>query len=146
MMRIRRPSSLLLTLWLLSLSLLSAPTSCVRAADAMAPSLPGVGHKGPPFPQTDGADLYSAICQACHMQGGTGAMGAGSYPALASDRRLRAKAYPIARVLNGSKSMPAFKDVLTDAQIAAVVGYVRTHFDNHYADKVSGDDVKALRQ
>lgn len=108
--------------------------------------MPSVGRNGPPFPQTEGADLYAASCQACHMPDGAGATGAATYPALAKDPRLKAKALPITRVLNGSKAMPAFKGVLTDAQIAAVVGYVRTHFDNHYSDKVSGDDVKVLRQ
>ena len=49
-------------------------------------------------------------------------------------------------VLNGSKVMPSFKDALSDEQIAAVVGYVRSNFGNHYAEKISVDDVKALRQ
>lgn len=116
------------------------------SADALEPSLPSVGRNEPAFPQSDGAELYAAICQACHMPNGTGAMGAAAYPALAKNPRLKAKAYPITRVLNGSKAMPAFRAVLTDAQVAAVVGFVRTHFDNHYPDSVSGNDVKALRQ
>jgi len=32
-----------------------------------------------------------------------------------------------------------------DAQVAAVVSYVRTHFGNVYKDKVSADQVKGLR-
>jgi mono/diheme cytochrome c family protein len=113
-------------------------------ADAMKPAMPGVGQSRP-FPQTQGDELYEAICQACHMPGGAGASAAGSYPALAKNPRLKPKAYPITRVLNGSRGMPPFRDALTDEQIATLVSYVRTHFGNHYNDKVTSDDVKALR-
>jgi mono/diheme cytochrome c family protein len=123
--------------------LLSLPTA--YGADAMKPSLPGVG-LGKAFTQSDGGQLYEAACQVCHMPGGVGAQGAASYPALAKDPRLKAKVFPIARVLNGSKVMPSFREALSDEQIAAVVGYVRTSFGNHYSDKISVDDVRALRQ
>jgi mono/diheme cytochrome c family protein len=116
-----------------------------HGADAMTPTVPSVSEEKA-FPQTQGADLYEAACQACHMPEGLGATAAASYPALAKNPRLLAKAYPITRVLNGSRGMPAFKSALSDEQIAAVVGYVRTHFGNHYAEKISLDDVKALRQ
>jgi mono/diheme cytochrome c family protein len=130
---------------LVSAVLLTSGLPAAHAADAMKPSLPGVG-LGKAFTQTDGGQLYEAACQVCHMPGGAGAQGAGSYPALAKDPRLKAKVFPITRVLNGSKVMPSFKESLSDEQIAAVVGYVRTNFGNHYADKISVDDVKALRQ
>ena len=42
--------------------------------------------------------------------------------------------------------MPGFGGFLDDAQVAAVVEYVRTHFGNNYTDKISADDVKLLRQ
>ena len=116
-----------------------------HAADAMKPVMPGVGEDAA-FPQMQGDDLYQAACQACHMPDGVGATAAASYPALAKDPRLKSKTYPITRVLNGGKAMPAFKSVLSDEQIVAVVGYVRTHFGNHYGDKISLEDVKALRQ
>jgi mono/diheme cytochrome c family protein len=122
--------------------LVSVPRA--HAADAMTPTVPGIGD-GKAFPQTQGADLYEAVCQACHMPEGVGATAASSYPALAKNPRLLPKAYPITRVLNGSRGMPAFKSALSDEQIVAVVGYVRTHFGNHYADKISPEDVKALR-
>jgi mono/diheme cytochrome c family protein len=131
--------------WVLSCVLLFEWLSAAHAADAMKPSLPGVG-QGKAFVQTDGDELYAAACQVCHMPEGAGAQGAASYPALAKDPRLKAKVFPIARVLNGSKAMPPFRDVLSDEQIAAVVAYVRSSFGNHYTDRVSVDDVKALRQ
>jgi mono/diheme cytochrome c family protein len=124
---------------------LVATGSTAYAADAMKPSMPGVGQSRP-FPQTEGSDLYEAICQACHMPEGAGANGAAAYPALAKNARLKPKVYPITLVLNGSKAMPSFKDALSDEQIAAVVGYVRTHFGNKFSDKISVDDVKGLRR
>jgi len=125
--------------------LLSASLPLCHAADAMKPTMPGVG-QGQAFTQTDGAALYEAICQACHMPAGAGGSGAGSYPALARNTHLKAKVYPITKVLYGSKAMPPFKGQLSDEQIAAVVGYVRTHFGNRYTDRISPADVKALRQ
>ena len=35
---------------------------------------------------------------------------------------------------------------MSDAQVAAVVNYLRTHFDNTYQDAVTADDVKAVRR
>jgi hypothetical protein len=36
--------------------------------------------------------------------------------------------------------------VMSNDQIAAVVNYVRTHFDNSYRDEFTTDDVKAVRR
>jgi mono/diheme cytochrome c family protein len=41
--------------------------------------------------------------------------------------------------------MPSFKGMLSDEQIAAVVGYVRSHFGNDYKDAISAEDVKQVR-
>ncbi|MDB5405696.1 MAG: cytochrome [Rhodospirillales bacterium] len=98
------------------------------------------------FMQEDGAALYGAICQGCHMPGGGGAVGAGAYPSLAGDPRLAVAGYPIALVLRGQKAMPGFGRMLTDEQIAAVLDYVRTHFGNDYPDKIDPAAVKAARQ
>ena len=53
--------------------------------------------------------------------------------------------YPLALVINGRNAMPAFGDLLTDQQVAAVVNYVRTHFGNQFADEVTAADAKAAR-
>ena len=98
------------------------------------------------YTQESGEDLYRAICQGCHMPDGKGATGAGSYPALANDVRLRSGLYPIGVVLNGQRAMPPFGADLSDAQIASVITYVRTHFGNHYRDSVSAAGVKAARR
>lgn len=97
------------------------------------------------FVHQDGATLYRAICQACHMPDAHGAKGAGEYPALAGNPKLASAAYPATRVLQGWSNMPSFAENLTDAQVAAVVNYVRSHFDNHYTDTLTAADVQTLR-
>jgi len=111
----------------------SAPTQ----GGAFAPR----GH----FVQSDGAALYRAICQGCHMPDARGARGAGMYPALAGNPKLASAAYPALTVLQGRRGMPAFGDSLSDAQVAEVVNYVRSHFDNHFADSMTPADVERLR-
>ena len=98
------------------------------------------------FSETTGEALYANICQACHMPDGKGASGAGTYPALAGDRKLAAAGYPVIVVLHGLRGMPPIGYFMTDDQVAAVVNYVRTHFGNNYPDAVTAADVKAVRQ
>jgi mono/diheme cytochrome c family protein len=98
------------------------------------------------FKQQDGSALFQAICQGCHMQNAQGASGAGAYPALAHNERLAAAAYPVITVLKGRKAMPPLASYLSDAQVAAVVNYVRTHFDNAYPDVVSQEMVANARR
>jgi mono/diheme cytochrome c family protein len=98
-----------------------------------------------PFPQQTGEAIYQGICQGCHMPSAMGAVGAGAYPALAGDKKLVSGAYPALTVIRGRKAMPAFGPQLSDAQVAAVVNYIRTNFGNHYTDPVTPEMVKALR-
>jgi mono/diheme cytochrome c family protein len=97
------------------------------------------------FEEKDGESLYKGICQGCHMPDAKGATGAGTYPALANNPRLAAKQYPMVVLINGSRAMPSFAAGLNDAQIAAVINYVRTHFGNNYSDTVTPAEVKSLR-
>ncbi len=97
------------------------------------------------YPEQTGEGLYTGVCQGCHMPDAKGAVGAGAYPALAGDKRLAAKAYPILVVLRGQKAMPEFGTGFSDDQVANVVNYVRTHYGNHFTDAVTPDEVKALR-
>jgi len=98
------------------------------------------------FTETDGEKLYNGVCAACHMPNAMGGAGAGAYPALAKNDKLAASGYPVMMVMNGHGAMPSFRETMTDAQIAAVVGYVRTHFGNSYADPVPLDEVKQVRE
>ena len=97
------------------------------------------------YPQQTGEDLFKGICQGCHMPDAKGAIGAGSYPALAANPRLAAAIYPITVVLHGQRAMPPFGESLTDEQIANVLNYVRTHFGNRYKDLITPAAVKARR-
>lgn len=80
------------------------------------------------------------------MSQGQGATGAGMYPALAKNPKLRTARFPVTVVVKGVKAMPPFGALLDDEQIAAVVNYVRTSFGNAYSDPVSAADAKAARQ
>lgn len=94
----------------------------------------------------DGAVLYRTSCQACHMANGEGASGAGTYPALAKNVKLRTARYPVFVVTNGQKGMPPFGPMMDDEQIAAVVNYIRGNLGNDYKDTVTPADVKAIRK
>jgi len=97
------------------------------------------------FDERDGESLYRSICQGCHMSDGRGASGAGTYPALASNPKAASAEFLALTVLNGRRNMPSFAASLDDAQVAEVVGYVRTHFGNAYATPFTAAQVSTLR-
>ena len=92
-----------------------------------------------------GEETYQKVCAACHMPDAKGAQGAGFYPALAGNSRLRSATYPAYVLLNGMNGMPPLGQDMTDEQVADVVNYVRTHFGNDYRDAVLPAQVSALR-
>jgi len=112
----------------------------LAGAAAQAQDFPS-GH----FPEPTGEALYKGVCQGCHMPDAKGAVGAGAYPALAGDRRLASAAYPAMVIVRGQKAMPSFGEGLSDAQVADVVNYIRSNFGNHFTDKITPDQVKAMR-
>jgi mono/diheme cytochrome c family protein len=127
---------------LLIVSALPAPAVAQSAAPpAAAPILSTTSR----FAETSGIDLYANLCQACHMQDGKGAVGAGSYPSLVANDKLEASGYPIYVVVNGLRGMPPLGPMMSDEQVAAVVNYVRTNFGNKYTDAVTAEDAKGVR-
>lgn len=93
----------------------------------------------------EGKQVYEEICQACHMADARGGGGAGAMiPALAMNPRLADKAYPVMIVVKGRGGMPWFTDMLSDEQMAAVLTYVRGHF-NAYADPVTVADIQQAK-
>jgi mono/diheme cytochrome c family protein len=98
------------------------------------------------FTEKSGEQLFSSVCRGCHMSDAKGAAGAGTYPSLAGNRNLESSGYPIGVVVNGQRGMPPFGSMMSNDQVAAVVNYLRTHFDNLYGDEVTADDVKAVRR
>lgn len=101
--------------------------------------------RGDSFAMQGGEAVYRGVCQGCHMADAKGASGAGSYPALANNPRLAEPGYVVAMVMNGHKGMPPFRGHFTDAQVADVVNYVRSHFGNRFKGEVKPADVQALR-
>jgi mono/diheme cytochrome c family protein len=101
-----------------------------------------------------GEQIYDHICQGCHMSGAQGAVGAGAYPKLAANKKFVSWEFVALTVLNGRNGMPPFGRPanqepsrvthLTDAQIADVVNYVRSHFENKYKTNVTASQVTAL--
>jgi len=98
------------------------------------------------FTEQSGEALYANSCQACHMPDGKGATGAGAYPSLAGNSALHSGGHVVSLVVNGQRGMPPVGYFMNDAQVAAVVNYVRTHFGNDYPDSVSAEDVKGIRR
>ena len=97
------------------------------------------------FVEMSGEELYNNVCRACHMLDAKGATGAGTYPSLAANPNLESPGYPVTMVIHGRRAMPPFGDMMNDAQIAAVVNYLRTHFGNNYTDMVTAQDVSDAR-
>lgn len=83
-------------------------------------------------------------CSACHQATGKGIKGA--FPALAGSPLVQGDAAILtATVLNGRAGMPAFKDDLTDIELAGVLTYIRTSWGNK-GKPVSIADVKNVRK
>lgn len=104
----------------------------------------------------DGAAVYTQSCAACHQAGGEGV--AGAFPPLARASWVTGDEKTAARIVllglqgpievNGQTYngvMPAWRDTLNDAQIAAVLTHVRSSFGNE-APAVSEETVAALRK
>ena len=128
----------------LALVCLATPVLADTAAPTPPPS-PRLGARGGHFPMQGGEAIYQGVCQGCHMPDAKGAVGAGAYPALAGNEKLEEGGYPIGVIINGQKAMPPLGPYFNDNQIADVVNYIRTHFGNHYTDKVTAAEVKTMR-
>ena len=102
--------------------------------------------RGWEFGEQGGAQLFGNVCAACHQTDAKGAVGAGAYPPLASDKDLASTDFMLAVLFRGLKGMPPLGAMMTDAQVADVVTYVRTHFGNAYPGAVSPADVAAARR
>ncbi len=72
----------------------------------------------------------SAGCSGCHGQNGKGSMG----PGLAGNTNLSSAEHVVNQILHGGAKMPAFQGQLSNAEIAAVAGYVRNSWGNNYGD------------
>lgn len=81
------------------------------------------------FAAPDGKAIYTQKCGPCHHADGAGG---GPFPALAGNKNVNA-AVPtgvITTIKHGKGMMPAWKTQLSNADIAAVLTYVRTSWGN----------------
>ena len=122
--------------------LVGAITLAAGAASAQDSPDPAAGRNKTPL--VTGEQIFTQVCAACHMADARGATGAGTITALANNPRLSSAGYPITVVLYGFGGMLPLSDFLSPAQIANVVGYVRTHFGNNYTAPVTEADVKLI--
>jgi cytochrome c oxidase subunit 2 len=123
-----------------------APVASAAAAAAAAPA-----DESKPLPLAElvsrGEKIYAANCIACHQATGQGTP-AMKAPALAGNKLVTgADREPIDTVLNGrpNTAMQPFKQQLSDAEIAAVLTYVRNSWGNK-ASEVQPAEVKARRK
>jgi cytochrome c oxidase subunit 2 len=96
--------------------------------------------------KTRGEKVFTANCAACHQANGKGVPGA--FPALDGSKVVNGpKADQINIVLNGRNAMPAWKAVLSDTDIAAVITYTRNSWSNKAAENiVQPAEVRAARK
>ena len=136
-----------------SAALLLSGLLCIGAAHAQ--SSDNALYTRATLHNANGEAIFKNICQGCHMPDAKGATGAGTYPALTGNPRLASAPYMAATILFGRHDMPSFETKLTpsrgfddaklsDAQIADVINYIRTHFGNHYTDSISAAEVSAM--
>ena len=122
-----------------------AAMALVLAGPAMAQDFVQTGDWSAPFPQQGGQAVYDAVCAGCHMPDGSGAVGAGEYPALAGNDLLEAPEYPVFMIVQGQRAMPEIGWMLDDRQIADVVNYIRHSFGNDFEGEITAEEVAELR-
>ncbi len=101
-----------------------------------------------------GKTVYEKNCAVCHQVTGAGLPPA--FPALTGSKITTSPIFGedgkymsdshLDRVLNGKGVMPAWKALLNDAEIAAVITYERNALGNSVGDVVQPAQVKAARQ
>lgn len=91
----------------------------------------------------EGERIYNDVCANCHQENG---QGRGDYPPLAGSGLVTQEdpSGAIQMVLHGGSVMPAFADRFSDEEIAAVVSYIRSAWDNA-AGPVDAGQVGELR-
>lgn len=133
------------------------PGAAAQAGSAGAIAVGGTPVLGAPVSNApvDGASVYSSRCSACHQATGLGLPGAfpplaGAEYVLGDEERvvrivLRGLSGPVTvkgQTFNGA--MPAWADQLSDAEIAAVLTYVRSSWGNR-AEAITAEQVAQER-
>jgi len=129
----------------------AAASAPAPEAKQVAAAKPAAKDDGKPLPVAElvsrGEKIYATTCVACHQANGSG-LAAMKAPALAGNKVVTGAEPPVIdTVLNGrpGTAMAPFKDQFSDAEIAAVVTYVRNSWGNKASD-VQAAEVKARRK
>lgn len=126
----------------------------------LGPNPPAAAQRAESEQQVSGKQVFAAQCVSCHQSDGRGLPG--EFPPLAGNDDLnRSSDFPALVVLNGLQGkievegksydgqMPSFA-FLSDAKIAAVVNFIRTHWGNSRTSGEEGalhaDEVATLRK
>lgn len=120
----------------------AATSTAISPAPAAAPAAAAWDMK---TVMEKGQQVYAQNCSSCHQPDGKGNPEMGA-PAIARSPIANGPlAAHIQRVLKGKGIMPAWGNILSDADIAAVITFERNSFGNHKGDLVKPADVKAAR-
>jgi mono/diheme cytochrome c family protein len=142
---------------LLTLALLAAITACAKQRSSQTLSQTASAHasilRANPASANDGGRVYVTNCSSCHQLNGQGLPG--EFPPLDRNPVVTGDASTVIiivklgmsgkRYINGVEydgTMPAWGQLLSDQDIAAVVSYIRTTWHN-FAAPVSVADVQA---
>lgn len=92
-----------------------------------------------------GAELFTMYCAACHQADGQGIPDA--YPALADNAFVVTEdpTLVLRVIFTGRAGMPHFRNAFSDREIASVVSYIRTAWDND-ASRVSAEEVRTIEE
>jgi mono/diheme cytochrome c family protein len=128
---------------------------CAKSSNGATASASASAAAKNPASASDGAVVYLANCESCHQSEGQGVPGA--FPPLSGNPVVTGNPTAVTAivkngldgkvVVNGqaySGIMPRWNGVLSDAQIASVITYVRGSWHNN-ASGVSAADVRAIK-
>jgi len=133
----------------------AAAPAASGAAPAGGPAAGAVSGAPVPGAPVSGASVFANRCAACHQANGLGLPGA--FPPLAGSEYVLGEEEPVVRIVLGgltgpvtvqgqtfNGAMPAWADQLSDAEIAAVLTYVRSSWGNR-AEAVTAEQVARER-
>lgn len=124
----------------------AAPAAAAPGAPAAAPAKAASPADQLKESMARGEQIYSKTCVACHQSTGLGLPP--TFPALKGGKIVTGpKADHIHQVMFGKPgtAMQAFKDQLSDQDIADVITYERNAWGNNKGDFVTADEIKAAR-
>lgn len=144
------------SVWALSVCLLALSTTFIGATARIAPTSSGTSASSAYMDAPDGQQIYMTRCMACHHMEGEGMPGI--FPPLDGaewvtgdkERLIRIVLHGLSgeievegEVYNGS--MPGWRALLNDDEVAAVLTYIRSEWSND-ASSVAAGEVAAVRE